>query len=207
MNSVLPKQFLPLAGIPILMHAIRAFRRFDPSVFIVVALPEHFLSMWEDLCRKHLFMEKHATVAGGITRFHSVSNALKLIPDQGYVGIHDAVRPLVSPETIRTAFLEAVQSGNAIPCLQVNESVRRVEGEANFPVPRNSLRLIQTPQVFLTALIKKAYSQATHDEYTDDATVLETMGEKIHLVKGNPENIKITHPCDLLLAEVLLKQM
>lgn len=130
-----------------------------------------------------------------------------MVPDHGFVAIHDAVRPLVSVETIHTAFLEAEHYGNAIPCLQVNESVRRVEGEMNFPVPRNSLKLIQTPQVFRTALIKKAYALADRHDYTDDATVLEATGEKIHLVKGNVENIKITHPFDLLLAETLLKEM
>jgi 2-C-methyl-D-erythritol 4-phosphate cytidylyltransferase len=207
MNSVLPKQFLPLAGIPVIMHSINAFLAFDPDISLIIVLPSRLINTWEKLCIEHDFSVKHTVATGGATRFQSVSNGLALVNEVGLVGIHDAVRPLVATETIRNAYADAAKYGNAVPCLPVIESVRRVEEEKNSPVARNTLRVIQTPQVFSASLLKKAYRMAERDDFTDDATVLECIGEKIHLMKGNPENIKITHPADLLIAEVLLQSM
>jgi len=206
-NSDIPKQFLLLSGLPVLMHSVNAFRKFDPSVQIVIALPHAFYSLWETLCRKYNFQAKHECIQGGETRVQSVKNALALIPDTGYTAIHDGVRPLVSEETIRKAFYEAELFGNAVPVIPVNESVRKTEGTSNMPVPRDTLYMVQTPQVFKTGLIKKAYSLIEKDDFTDDATILETTGEKIHLFEGNRENIKITYPNDLLLAEALLRSL
>lgn len=207
MNSDIPKQFLLLNGLPVLMHSVNAFRKFDPFVQIVIALPHASYSLWGTLCLKYNFQVKHELTPGGETRVQSVKNALALVPGTGYTAIHDGVRPLVSEETIRKAFYEAELFGNAVPVIPVNESVRKAEGTSNMPVPRDTLYIVQTPQVFKTGLIKKAYSLLETDDFTDDATILETTGEKIHLFAGNRENIKITYPDDLLVAEVLLEAL
>jgi 2-C-methyl-D-erythritol 4-phosphate cytidylyltransferase len=205
MNPDIPKQFLLLNGIPLLMHSVHAFLRFDPSIQIIIALPRSYKSLWETLCIKHDFHPEHEVIAGGETRVQSVKNALTLVRHTGCTAIHDGVRPLVSDETIQKAFFEAELFGNAVPVIPVNESVRMMEGASNQPVSRDTLYIVQTPQVFKTVLIKKAYSLIGSDDFTDDATILETSGEKIHLVAGNRENIKITWPVDLLVAEALLK--
>jgi 2-C-methyl-D-erythritol 4-phosphate cytidylyltransferase len=204
MNPDIPKQFLPLNGLPVLMHTINAFRRSDPSAQIIIALPEAYYSFWNTLCLKYNFLTIHEITRGGDTRVRSVKNALELVSYQAFTAIHDGVRPLVSDQTIRRAFEEAERFGNAVPVIPVNESVRRTKGRSNMPVSRNTLFIVQTPQVFRTELIKKAYLSLTRDDFTDDATILETIGEKIHLFEGNRENIKITFPNDLLVAEALL---
>lgn len=207
MNPDIPKQFLPLNGLPVLMHSVNAFRKFDPTIQIVIVLPRSFYSLWETLCLKYNFQADLDLTIGGETRVQSVKNALPLVSGKGYTAVHDGVRPLVSMETIRKAFSEAEKFGNAVPVIPVNESVRKTEGTANLPVPRNTLYIVQTPQVFKTVLLKKAYSLLDNDDFTDDATILETTGEKIHLFEGNHENIKITYPNDLLIAEALLKSL
>ena len=204
MNADVPKQFLLLSGMPVLMHSIGIFHRFDPELQLLVTLPENHISMWEKLCLKHSFMIPHQIVRGGITRFHSVKNALELIDGDGLVAIHDGVRPLVSGETLRRAFEEAGKNGNAVPVIRFNESIRKILDNGNISVERENLRIVQTPQVFRKDLIKKAYSSAPHENFTDDATVVETLGVALHLVEGNPENIKITRPSDLKFAEVIL---
>jgi 2-C-methyl-D-erythritol 4-phosphate cytidylyltransferase len=204
MNAEVPKQFLLLAGLPVLMHSIRVFYRFDPEMTLFVTLPEPHIPYWEQLCRTHNFILPHHLVKGGETRFHSVKNALERIGGEGLVAIHDGVRPLVSCGTLRRAFEEAAESGNAVPVIRMQESIRETGTAGNREVSREDLRIVQTPQVFRIALIKKAYDAATRENFTDDATVLETLGETIHLVEGNPENIKITRPSDLRCAEAIL---
>jgi 2-C-methyl-D-erythritol 4-phosphate cytidylyltransferase len=207
MSSDIPKQFLLLNGLPVLMHSVNAFREFDPSARIIIALESASFSLWDALCRKFNFLVNHELATGGKTRVQSVKNALALVSDGGYTAIHDGVRPLVSKETIRKAFSEAELYGNAVPVVPVIESVRKKDATTNIPVPRDTLFIIQTPQVFKTGPIKKAYSLLEDDDFTDDATILETTGEKIHLFEGNRENIKITWPIDLLVAETLLKSI
>jgi 2-C-methyl-D-erythritol 4-phosphate cytidylyltransferase len=207
MNPDIPKQFLPLSGLPVLMHTINVFRKFDPDIKIVIALPRDYISFWNTLCIKYNFEAKLDLATGGETRVRSVKNALMLAEDSDFIAIHDGVRPLVSEETIRKAFEDAAIFGNAIPVIPLNESVRKSEKGKNTPVPRNSLYIVQTPQVFKTALIQKAYSSIKNDNFTDDATVLETTGEKIHLFDGSRENIKITYPDDLIIAEALLRSL
>ena len=204
MNAEIPKQFLLLAGQPILMHTIRIFSRFDPGMLLFVTLPEHHIPYWEELCRYHTFIIPHSLVKGGKTRFGSVKNALEKISGDGLVAIHDGVRPLVSIDTLKRTFAEAGKSGNAIPVIRMQESIREAGPGGNREVARENLRIVQTPQVFRKELIKKAYRSAPHENFTDDATVLETLGEIIHLVEGNPENIKITRPFDLRCAESIL---
>jgi 2-C-methyl-D-erythritol 4-phosphate cytidylyltransferase len=204
MNSDVPKQFLLLAGEPVLMHAIRIFHLFDPEMPLLVVLPESHIPFWEQLCRKHSFTIPHTVVRGGNTRFNSVKNALEQTGGKGLVAIHDGVRPLVSKDTVKRTFEEAGKSGNAIPVIRMKETIRESDPEGNREIPREYLRIVQTPQVFKTELIKRAYESATHEDFTDDATVLETSGETIHLVEGNVENIKITTPFDLICAEAIL---
>ena len=204
MNTEIPKQFLLLAGQPVLMHTIRIFHLFDPEMPLFVPLPESYIPYWEQLCRDHSFTILHHIVKGSKTRFGSVKNALEQISGEGLVAIHDGVRPLVSIDTLKRTFEEAGKSGNAIPVICMQESIRETGPGGNKEIARENLKIVQTPQVFRKELIKKAYNSAPYQNYTDDATVLETLGEIIHLVEGNPENIKITCPSDLRYAEAIL---
>lgn len=204
MNTPLPKQFLLLKGLPVLMHTLSVFYRFHADTSLVLVLPHQQESYWQQLCRDYTFTIPHRMVVGGPTRFHSVKNALKILPDDGVVAIHDGVRPLVSVKTIAEAFRIAEKLGNAIPVVKITESVRIVDGAFNKPLRRDSLRIIQTPQCFRAKLIKKAYETNYDESFTDDASVLEKTGEKIYLCEGNRENIKITTPEDMVVAEALM---
>jgi 2-C-methyl-D-erythritol 4-phosphate cytidylyltransferase len=204
MNSDIPKQFLIINNLPVILHSIFAFTKFDPSVQIVVALPEDYFTYWHDLCEQYSFNYAHTLSKGGETRFQTVKKALSLIPDDRIVAIHDAVRPLVSRQTIEQGYRDAVTFGNAVPVIPLNESIRWSEGKKNQTVDREHLRIVQTPQVFEASLIKRAYNRMTSETFTDDAAVLEAMGETIHLFEGNRENIKITYPADLFIAEALM---
>jgi len=205
MDADIPKQFLLLNGKPVLMHTCETFYRFNQNLSLIIVLPEEHIALWESLCKTHSFTIPHQIVKGGVERFYSVRNALQTIPhNENLVAIHDGVRPLVSHETIKTAFDAARQYGNAIPVIPVIESVREESSTENHIIDRSKLKLIQTPQVFRCALICKAYEQDYSSSYTDDASVLEKMGEKIVLTPGNPENIKITRPIDLIIAEALM---
>jgi 2-C-methyl-D-erythritol 4-phosphate cytidylyltransferase len=204
MKSELPKQFIELNGLPILMHTIMRFRNALPIIQIMVALSDSYREQWEILCTKHNFIIPHTLCSGGETRFHSVKNALELVPTDAVVGIHDAARPLVSTPTILNTFEKAEQKGNAIPAIAIFDSIRKVENEINKAVDRNDYRIIQTPQCFHSNLLKKAFLQPYQALFTDDASVLEAMGEKINLVEGNKENIKITTSEDLILAKALI---
>jgi len=199
-----PKQFLEIAGKPVLMHTLECFIHFDHAMEIVVILPEEHIPLWSDLCRKQGFAHTVRMVSGGETRFQSVKNGLSVIPDEGIVFIHDGVRPLVSQATLGQCYDMAVLHGNAIPVVPVTESVRWSDRMSSHPLDRDKLFLIQTPQTFRIPLIKKAYAQDYLPEFTDDASVLEKSGETIRLAQGNRENIKITWPSDLLIVRALL---
>lgn len=206
MQSDLPKQFLSIKGKPLLMHTINRFNQYDKSIKIIVILPSTQIDFWQVLCQKHHFHVAHQIVAGGETRFHSVLNGLTTISSDGLVGIHDGVRPFVSTETISRCFSEAEKEGSAIPCVSITESIRHFDNSGNKAVDRNKYCLIQTPQVFQIERLKKAYEQTYNSSFTDDASVLESTGEKIHLVDGNRENIKITTPLDLEMAKTILSK-
>ena len=203
MGTDIPKQFLELAGRPVLMHSIERFRAFDETIGIIVIIPENQFAFWESLREKYSFSVSHTLVKGGSSRFFSVKNGLGVVEDNSIVAIHDGVRPLVSTDTITRCFRAAEEFGNAIPFINPSDSVRMVSEKGSIPVDRNCLRIIQTPQVFKAELIKKAYLREFGTEYTDDAMLLETTGEIIHLVEGNRENIKITNPEDLMIAGAL----
>lgn len=204
MNSAVPKQFMLLNNKPVLMHSIEKFHQFDSAIKILVVLPETQIDEWKKLCLKHKFEIEHQLVAGGTERFYSVKNGLDAITNDGIVFIHDGVRPLVSMETIRLCLNATLEFGNAVPVLPVVESLRQVKFGHSKMVDRKHFVAIQTPQVFMIDEIKAAYAHGYDPSYTDDTSVLERTGTIIHLVEGNRENIKITHPIDLKVAEALL---
>jgi 2-C-methyl-D-erythritol 4-phosphate cytidylyltransferase len=207
MGADIPKQFLELAGRPVLMHTIERFKSFNNLIEIISVLPENQLRFWMDLQKKHSFTVPHTLVKGGSNRFFSVRNGLKFVNDQCLVAIHDGVRPFVSIDTIKRCFDTAEKLGNAIPTISPTESLRILNEQGSLPVNRMHVKQIQTPQVFNAGLIKKAYLQEYSPEFSDDATVLEKMGEKINLIEGNRENIKITNPEDLIISVALLQSI
>ncbi|HEY0030738.1 MAG TPA: 2-C-methyl-D-erythritol 4-phosphate cytidylyltransferase [Bacteroidia bacterium] len=204
MNNAIPKQFIELKGKPVLMHTIEKFAATLPDAFLIVVLAKELNEQWKTLCDKHQFNIKHQLADGGETRYHSVKNGLELVPAHACVGIHDAARPLVSNETILKTFEEAERRGNASPAIPVNDSIRFLKGKESCALDRTQYAIVQTPQCFHADLIKQAFLKAYKPEFTDDATVLESFGEKINLVEGNRENIKITTPYDLIIAEALM---
>jgi len=204
MNANIPKQFLELHGKPILMHTIEAFNCFDKTMQIILALPETQIDFWKLLCKKYDFELTHNIVIGGKTRFNSVKNGLKLVQTPAFVAVHDGVRPLVSSSTIARCFDAAEKYGAAIPVVDLIDSIRQVNEDESISVDRTKYKLVQTPQVFEAELLKNAYEQEFSSLFTDDASVVEELGTKIHLVEGNRENIKITTEIDLKMAETFL---
>ena len=207
MGAEIPKQFLELAGRPVLMHTIERFKSFNDAIEIITVLPENQIRFWIELQKKHSFSILHTLVKGGSNRFYSVRNGLKFVNSQALVAIHDGVRPFVSVETIKRCFETAEKLGNAIPSISPTESLRMITEHGSLPVNRLQVKQIQTPQVFSAGLIKNAYLQEYSNDFTDDATVLEKTGEKINLIEGNRENIKITNPEDLLISAALLQSI
>lgn len=205
MNSATPKQFLEINGKPLLMHTFNAFISTGSAFEFILVLPEKEIKNWRSLCTQYAFNIKHSIVAGGKTRFHSVKNGLVQITDDGIVFIHDGVRPLVSAQTIENCYQTAANKGNALPVITPSESIRKVFNGENRAVDRSRYFLVQTPQTFRVSLIKKAYDQDYQEDFTDDASVLEKTGEKICLVQGNRNNIKVTYPEDVEITKILLK--
>ena len=206
MGSDIPKQFLPIGGKPVLMRTIERFREYAADLQIILVLPEAQQDYWRQLCEQYHFEVDYLLANGGETRFHSVQNGLALIPDdaQGVVGVHDGVRPFPSIEVIRNCYETARTAKAVIPVIPVVETVRHLEGEGSVTVPRGDYRLVQTPQTFDIQLLKTANRQPYNDGFTDDASVVERYGHQITLVEGNRENIKITTPYDITVAEAIL---
>ena len=215
MGSDIPKQFLPVGGKPVLMRTLERFREYSPTLQIILVLPKAQQDYWRQLCQQYQFplpVEEgvrggsYLLADGGETRFHSVQHGLALIPDdaEGVVGVHDGVRPFPSIEVIRNCYETAREKKAVIPVIPVVETVRHLKGETSETVPRNDYRLVQTPQCFDIQLLKAANRQPYNDGFTDDASVVEAFGFDITLVEGNRENIKITTPYDLKIAEVLI---
>ncbi len=208
MGGELPKQFLPINGKPILMHTLERFKEYSDSIasdglHIILVLPKEQQDFWHSLCQKHHFNVTHTIVSGGATRFHSVQNGLKAIPDdeEGVVGIHDGVRPFVSLDVIKRCFEEARTKKAVIPVMPVTETLRDVTEGKN--VYRENYKIVQTPQTFDIQLLKEANKQPYTESFTDDASVVEGIGQKVTMVEGNRENIKITTPFDLKIADVI----
>lgn len=206
MGAGIPKQFLELGGRPLLMNTIERFKSFDTSIEIITVLPENQIRHWLELQSKYEFTISQTMVKGGNSRFHSVRNGLEFVDTPSLVAIHDGVRPFVSIETIKRCFDAASRLGNAIPVIPPSDTLRLMADDASTPLNRLHVRLVQTPQVFNTELIKNAYRQEYSPEFTDDATVLEKTGVRINLVEGNRENIKITNPEDMLISNAFLNK-
>ena len=204
MGGELPKQFIPLHGKPVLMHTLEVFHCWDSSAQLVLVIPKEHQSYWDMLCRELNCEVPHRTVDGGETRFHSVQNGLREVVDCDLIGVHDGVRPMVTPEVIEACFRAAEEKGAAIPVVPLIETIRERTGEQNRSVDRNDFWIVQTPQVFCRDWLLDAYNQPYRPGFTDDATVVECSGKTIHPVEGNVENIKITTPLDLVVAEKLL---
>jgi 2-C-methyl-D-erythritol 4-phosphate cytidylyltransferase len=210
MGTDLPKQFIPIAGKPVLMHTIEAFHKWDSEAEIIVVLPKEHQAYWKMLCEEIKGGAKHTVADGGETRFHSVRNGLSTIKnilanrggsDKVIVGIHDGVRPFVSSDVIERCFEKADEFGAAIPVIPVVDSLRIKENGETKAVNRADYVAVQTPQVFEWKILLSSYDQPYSDRFTDDASVVESTGRKIATVSGNPENIKLTTPIDLLVAE------
>lgn len=200
MGGDVPKQFLPIGGKPVLMHTIEAFREALDDVQIVLVLPAEQHDYWQKLCKDYNFRSPELIATGGETRFHSVKNGLALLPedDEAVVGVHDGVRPFVSRDTIQRCFSTAAEGKAVVPVVPVVETLRQILPDGtSITRPRNEYRLVQTPQTFPLALLKRAYGQPYSETFTDDASVVEAMGKEITMVEGNRENIKLTTPADL----------
>lgn len=220
MGGEIPKQFLPVGGKPVLMRTLERFREYSPELRIILVLPEAQQDYWRQLCREYSFTVEHTIANGGDTRFHSVKNGLALIPDdaQGVVGVHDGVRPFVSTDIIGRCYEAARTLKAVIPVTPVVETLRYVghqtdddkstlHGNATSRnVLRSDYRLVQTPQTFTVSLLKRAYALPYTDAFTDDASVVEALGHNVSMVDGNRENIKITTPFDLVIAEALVSK-
>lgn len=203
MGSDIPKQFLPIGGKPVLMRTIERFREYSPTLQIILVLPKAQQDYWQQLCKEYDFRVEYQLTDGGETRFHSVQHGLALIPDdaKGVVGVHDGVRPFPSIDVIRNCYETAREKKAVIPVIPVVETLRHINEGTK---PRGDYRLVQTPQTFDIQLLKSANRQPYNDGFTDDASVVEAFGFDITLVEGNRENIKITTPYDLKIAEVLI---
>jgi 2-C-methyl-D-erythritol 4-phosphate cytidylyltransferase len=202
MQRELPKQFLKINSEVVLMRTLRVFHSFNPQAHIILVLPEAQMRFWEQLCKEEQFAIPHKLVKGGETRFHSVQNGLACVGNTGIVAIHDGVRPLVSAKTIEKALQAAKLHGASVPVQEITDSIRQLTSAGSVPVNRSSYRLVQTPQCFQASIIKHAYEQEWHESFTDDASVVEKAGYKVHLTSGNRTNIKITHPEDLAIASL-----
>ena len=203
MGSDIPKQFLPIGGKPVLMRTLERFREYSETLQIILVLPKAQQDYWHQLCEEYHFNVEYMLADGGETRFHSVQNGLALVPDDahGVVGVHDGVRPFPSVDVIHNCYETARSAKAVIPVVPVVETLRHIKEGTK---PRGDYRLVQTPQCFDIQLLKAANQQAYNDGFTDDASVVEAFGFAITLVEGNRENIKITTPYDMKIAEVLI---
>ena len=206
MQSVLPKQFLMLGGLPVVARTINTFSEALPGADIVVVLPEQHIALWENL-RARFDVARHRVVAGGKERFHSVLNGINALSDEvEYIAVHDGVRAMATKKLIIRAMLAAEEHGAVIPVVDVVDSYRRVDGVESYIVPRSELRIVQTPQVFRAQVLRDAYNQPFSPAFTDDASVVEAAGVRIVLVDGERTNIKLTTPEDMAYAEWILQE-
>ena len=206
MQTETPKQFLLLKNLPVLMHTIKAFAQSSTQPKILLVLNKEQQGYWKRLCEEFNFSVPHGVIDGGTERFYSVKNAISSINEECFVAIHDAVRPLVSKELIDGCFKEAELHGNVIAAVQSSDSVRMLKDHKTSALKRDEIFLVQTPQTFSLKILKEAYRQDYSVNFTDDASVVEAIGEAIHILEGERNNIKITYPVDLELAELLLKR-
>lgn len=206
MGGEIPKQFLPIGGKPVLMRTMERFHEYDPTLKIILVLPKDQQEFWQELCQKHDFKIMHQVANGGETRFQSSKNGLALIPDEdeGVVAIHDGVRPFVSTDVIERCFDAARDDFAAIPVVPVTDTLRYIDRGHGHNVLRDHFRSVQTPQCFDISLAKQAFDQPYRETFTDDASVIESLGCQVTMVEGNRQNIKLTTPFDMMIAELLI---
>ncbi len=204
MGAPVPKQFMEINGKAVIFYALEKFIEFDPAIEIVLVINEGYYEYWEETSIKAGFDFKVKIAPGGETRYHSVKSGLSLLEGELLVGIHDAVRPLVSVSTIQTAYTVAEIFGSAIPCIPLKESVREVDDDKSIPLDRSKIQIVQTPQVFRSGILLKSYNAPYSESFTDDACVVEKAGYEIKLVQGDEYNLKITTPEDFEIAKMLL---
>ena len=201
MGADCPKQFLEIGGKAILQLTIERFLEAEPDLKVVVVLPKEHIDTWKQYCHSRNFFCPQTLVSGGITRFHSVRNGLEKVPEGALVAVHDAVRPLISAELVRTLYAAAEVSGAVVPTVPVVDTIKSLDG---IYVDRSRLLSVQTPQIFRSELLKEAYRQPYNTSFTDDASVVEAAGETVDYVSGERFNIKITTPDDLVLCNALM---
>lgn len=209
MGGDMPKQFQSLGEKPVIMLTLERLHAMDPGIQLILVLPADHFELWKELCKQHSFAVPLLLAQGGSTRFHSVQNGLAQVDDidEALVGVHDGVRPFVSPRVLADCFREAWINGAAVPMIDLQDSLRHIVGGngATEVVPRDRYRLVQTPQVFKLSLLRRAYEQRFIEEFTDDASVVEALGEQVVAVEGNRENIKLTTPFDLMIAKTIIE--
>lgn len=205
MQGEVPKQFILLHKKLVIQHSIDAFYSYDQSIQIILVIHPDYLNFWEKICLEYKISVPFQMVAGGKTRFDSVKNGLNLINEDGLVAIHDAARPVINAGFIGSIFSDAELHGSAMPGVALNDTIREIEGDSSRQLDRTFLRAMQTPQVFRISELKRAYEQPYQAFFTDDASVMQSAGFPLHLIEGRVGNIKITHPHDITIAEVLLK--
>ncbi|NVJ86363.1 MAG: 2-C-methyl-D-erythritol 4-phosphate cytidylyltransferase [Algoriphagus sp.] len=209
MGGPLSKQYLPIGGMPILMHTLSVFYHVDPEMELILVIPQDDFELWRKLCEEHDFSIPHRVVAGGNSRFQSVKNGISSISfTEGVVAIHDGVRPFVQESVIQESFEKAAETGSAVAVVALKDSIRKLtDDDRSFYQERQYFRLVQTPQTFDIQKIRKAFGVTELPQFTDDATVYEHQGWQVTLIPGNPENIKITTPEDMDYAEFLIQKI
>lgn len=206
MGTTVPKQFLPLQGKPVLWYTLTAFLDAFPDLEIILVLPEAHIQTGQEILRSTYAPDRIWMAVGGETRFHSVRNGLSHIHQHSIVFVHDGVRCLLTPQLIRRCYQMARERGNAIPAITAVDSIRIETFDGNEFIDRSKIRIIQTPQTFYSDIVKAAFEQEYEESFTDEASVVERLGVKIHLIEGESTNIKITHPIDVLIAEKILEE-
>lgn len=206
-GQMIPKQFVEILQKPIIIYSAEKFLEYNSNIHLIIVCHNQYIQHCQSIFEKYFHTIKYNIIEGGATRFHSVKNGLEFLHQknfEGIVAIHDAARPCISNQLIQKCFDTAQQKGNAIPVIPLSESIRKIDGDKNTFVNRENLRIVQTPQCALFATIYKAFQQEYQPIFTDEANVLENYGEKIHLIDGEKNNIKITYPIDFKLAEIIL---
>ena len=206
MNSAVPKQFLLIKNKPVLYYTLHTFLNAYDDLKIILVLPEEYVAAGQEIIDAWFDYKRIKITIGGRTRFHSVQNGLQLVEEESIVFVHDAVRCLLTEQLVKNCYDTALEFGAAIPVVDCKDSVRLVTGNGNEALERRNVKLVQTPQVFLSTILLPAFNIDYKDKFTDEASVVEAFGMKVQLVEGEEDNIKITRPIDLLIAEKLMDE-
>lgn len=206
MNSAVPKQFLLIKNKPVLYYTLHTFLNAYDDLKIILVLPEEYVAAGQEIIDAWFDYKRIKITIGGRTRFHSVQNGLQLVEEESIVFVHDAVRCLLTEQLVKNCYDTALEFGAAIPVVDCKDSVRLVTGNGSEALERRNVKLVQTPQVFLSTILLPAFNIDYKDKFTDEASVVEAFGMKVQLVEGEEDNIKITRPIDLLIAEKLMDE-